>query len=429
MTPPTASTGASGERTPFSRTNAPVSEQEKTLLCSHLPIDIGKDSKKAVQDWESEVSRYERLYVLRELMYDSLGLFPEPCAERAFAWKHKQSGEYQLRPSTCHDRCICPRCAIGYGLERGDELLEFFKTVLEAGQLLDRQPTVKAFAFVLTLPDWLSAHLDSVVGRCHRSDLRNCLGKLTKAAQRTLCAFFGADVGLKVNWHWWHSSDPLSGPHWHMHVLVPNIRFLADGSSTIVQAMGKVSDDSLDALKVSWAKHVSRLGFVKKLRKQVPDALTVNYRFLTKWKGKYSLAHRCRYDARHPMQDVESWVGVHEDKNGLPDLDSPWLKWFLHRLSVLQGVQLARSLGWCSNAKAKQIGLEKYRPDDAWERVPGVVYRFMKFDIHGAIVQATDTLTGKHHREAWDRTEINLAPRGSPCRYRFRTSGAGGLVA
>jgi hypothetical protein len=266
-----------------------------------------------------------------------------------------------------------------------------FRALLEPDKLLSAVPTVKAFAEVFTLPDWVSAALDGYVEAKDKKLLRRAVKELTEALKSTLVAFYGDGVAAKVSWHWWHSSAPLTGPHWHAHVMIPNISIapLGGGEASMIQSRGVLSPDRLQKLKTLWADSVFACKFVRELGGESRPELVVDYHFLTRNRGKNSISHRARYDYRHPMQDFAAFV----DKRGLPSMDDERVEWFLSRCEFLQGVQLVRSVGWLSNPKIKKIGLKRVEPEsDNWAKDTVHVYQFVRFDEQGAWFNVFNTV-------------------------------------
>ncbi len=387
-------------------------------LCSPLPL--GRSEREARKKWNSEQSEHHTLYITREFLrshFDERGQnrLHGSCLRYYWQYRHSETGDTKLCPGCCHERGICPHCAVTYGKERGSEVASLFQALLEQGRLLGSVPTVKAFADVFTLPDFVSGALDGFCEVQDKKNLRGAVKQLTEALKRTLTRFYGSGVAAKVSWHWWHSSKPLTGAHWHAHVMVPNIVDTGNGHD-ILRARGMLTADQLDALKSIWAEQVAGCRFVMGLNESVPDELTVNHRFLTQNTGRASLAHRARYDYRHPMQDFMAFT----EKNGLPELDDAGLSWFVDRCEFLQGVQLVRSIGWLSNSKIKKIGLERTEPEnDGWVKDEGVVFELEYFDNEGARFVAFYPDTGRSHSQWFFRNTVQLVTRPKPRSYRW----------
>jgi hypothetical protein len=387
-------------------------------LCSPLPL--GRSEREARKKWKGEQYEHHGLYVLREFLrshFDERGLkrLHGSCLRYYWQYRHSETGATKLCPGCCHERAICPHCAVNYGKERGAEVGSLFQALFEQGRLLGAVPTVKAFADVFTLPEFVSEALDGFCEARDKKSLRGAVKELTEALKRTLTRFYGSGVAAKVSWHWWHSSKPLTGAHWHAHVMVPNIVDTGAGHE-VLRARGMLSTEQLQALKALWAEQVSSCRFVAALGESVPAELTVNHRFLTQNKGRASLAHRARYDYRHPMQDFVAFT----EKHGLPELDAPGLAWFLDRCEFLQGVQLVRAVGWLSNPKLKKIGLERAEPEnDGWVKDEGVVFELEYFDDHGARFVAFYPLLGRSASRWFPREAVQLLARPKPRSYRW----------
>jgi hypothetical protein len=378
---------------------------------------------KSDKQWASEVSNWEHLFVLREFLrvyWEGRGMWhlAGKCAQSASLWKNLATGESQLRPHSCSDRSRCPTCSIKYGRERGLEVRSLFTELLEPrdGWLRD-VPTVKAFAVVFTCPDDISAHVDGFIERRDKKGLGRCLRQLTEAVSSTLGWALGDVYGAKINWHWWHSSDPTKGPHLHAHVMVPNIAVSNGVYAGVLRQRGMLSADALTALKQVWGDNVASRPFVK-ADGAFKRAEVVDWGFLTNFTGRHSIAHRSRYDYRSPMADFSREAL----KNGLPDIDAPGLAWFLDRCEFLQGVQLARNVGWLNNTKLHQLGYELADPpDDDWVKLTGW-YVFERFDnggVHVSYWKNGDKCSGYFPRH---RVKLEPSPRARI--YRWSSPGA-----
>jgi hypothetical protein len=413
-------------------------------------LAIGRSERVERDYWGKAVREHKALGAMRGFIRDYSDMRGSSrcfnsCLQ--FFYRHYLEGtnREEWRPSCCRGRAVCPHCAVTYGLERGLEVSSLFRALLEPGKLLSAAPTVKAFAEVFTLPDWVSAALDGYVEAKDKKLLRRAVKELTEALKGALVAFYGDGVAAKVSWHWWHSSDPLKGPHWHAHVMVPNISVtpiadppptpalshahvmvpnisitpLGGGEASMIQSRGVLSPDRLKELKVLWADAVFSCKFVRELGGESRPDLVVDYHFLTRNRGKNSISHRARYDYRHPMQDFAAFV----DKRGLPSMDDERVEWFLSRCEFLQGVQLVRSVGWLSNPKIKKIGLKRVEPEsENWVKDTVHVYQFVRFDEQGAWFNVFDTVLqvdeGTKHVH---RSFLKLGGRPELRRYEWVT--------
>lgn len=387
-------------------------------LSSPSPLD--RSEREERHKWRGEQHEHANLYVTREFLrshFDERGLkrLHGSCLRYYWQYRHSETGDTKLCPGCCHERALCPHCAVNYGKERGLEVGSLFQALFQKEKILKTIPSVKAFANVFTLPEFVSAALDGFCEASDKKSLRGAVKQLTEALKRTLERFYGSVVAAKVSWHWWHSDKPLTGPHWHAHVMVPNIANTSTGFD-VLRARGKLEPEQLHALKEIWAEEVASCRFVSALAEAVPAELVVNYKFLMQNKGRASLAHRARYDYRHPMQDFLAFT----EKHGLPQLDAPGLAWFLDRCEFLQGVQLVRAIGWLSNPKLKRIGLERAEPEpDGWVKDEGVVFELEYFDDFGARFVAFYPASGRSDSRWFSRESVQLVARPKPRSYRW----------
>ena len=392
------------------------------LLCSVKTLGLGDTSdtekKPSLERWKSDVATWEERLVLREFLWTTgLTSLEGSCVETAGLWRHKTTNELQLRPHACQNRAYCPHCAVNYGLERGLERKSLYDALFEPGHLLDRMPTIRAFAHVLTLPESVSKHLDNLLEQGRVNALRAALKDLTSAVHRCLSWWYGSDgIATSLAWHWWHSSNVLEGPHWHAHVMVPNISIDPSGAARVLRHRGKLDPVELVKLRERWALEVAKCRFVLEAALKIPSELTTHYKFLQQNK----LSHRSRYDLRHPMQDLTALVkesDLPEKNSGLPELDSPGLAWFLQRVGQLQRVQLVRYTGWLTNSKRKKLGLVREEPGENEWRNTGEYYIFTSFTDEGVNVE--------HWKDGWKvsrffpRKEVSLFPSPRHRRYAW----------
>jgi len=387
------------------------------------PLAIGPFERIERDYWGNAVKEHKRLGAIRGFIRDYSDargqnrLF-NSCLQFFYRYTLEGTRREEWRPSCCRGRAVCPHCAVVYGLERGLEVASLFRSLLEPDKLLASAPTVKAFAEVFTLPDWVSEVLDGFIEGGEKKMLVRALRELTEALKSTLAAMYGDDVAAKVSWHWWHSSDPLKGPHWHAHVMIPNIAVSEDGVR-VLRLRGKLElNTELKKLKALWAEKVFSCKFLADFDQKSVSELIVNHLFLTRKKGKNSINHRARYDYRHPMQDFCAWI---DKKGGLPSESDERVEWFLSRCEFLQGIQLVRSIGWLTNAKLKKVGLQRFEPEaDRWAKDTVHVYQFCKFDAQGAwfkvfntVLQVNEGLKHVH------RSSLKMSSPAKPRRYRW----------
>ena len=415
------------------------------LLCSVKTLGLGDTSdtekKPSLERWKSDVATWEERLVLREFLWTTgLTSLEGSCVETAGLWRHKTTNELQLRPHACQNRAYCPHCAVNYGLERGLERKSLYDALFEPGHLLDRMPTIRAFAHVLTLPESVSKHLDNLLEQGRVNALRAALKDLTSAVHRCLSWWYGSDgIATSLAWHWWHTSNVLEGPHWHAHVMVPNISIDPSGTARVLRHRGKLDPVELVKLRERWALEVAKCRFVLEAALEIPSELTTHYKFLQQNK----LSHRSRYDLRHPMQDLTKVLKSsvlpsvskksHSSYNDsgeclldpfndseerlFDDSDLPGLAWFLGRVGQLQRVQLVRYTGWLTNSKRKKLGLVREEPGENEWRNTGEYYTFTSFTDEGVNVE--------HWKGGWKvsrffpRKEVSLFPSPRHRRYAW----------
>jgi hypothetical protein len=323
------------------------------------------------------------------------------CSSSADMLVNDSTGAHKLRVRGCHLRGLCPVCGAAYGRERGEERFGLFHELLSPGFLVGLEPAVKSLDFEFTLPAAISGYLDFLL--LNRPDkCSKALTALSSAIRRTLEQVLGEGLGFTVDYHFWHSKDssfkaskqkrpydvfkPLTGPHWHAHVQLPNLRVIKGRPVGLVSRTGYI--ENINAVfPTAWANEVRKCQFVRECAADmgekpsdlIPETLVINYQYAKDW-GR--VRHRSRYCARHPMQDLlgekASLTAKHE---GLP--------WFQQACERWQKIQTSRRMGWLANASLSRLGMSAVSHDEAlekkgWRKLPGL-YILKRFTPKGVV--------------------------------------------
>ncbi len=389
-------------------------DAERSLLCSHRTLK--PEGRTARENWQDDVSSFQWLRRLRDFVLGATGRewWDVPTCGAFGGMYRNDEGDTRLQPFGCNCRGWCPYCAYQYGLGQGRTVFNQLETFVR-GSVAD--PQVKAFLSVFTLPQEVSLYLGNFVWSGDAKGLQAALASLTGAVKATLTGFLGEGIGIRLNWHWWHSDDPMGYQatakyghpwHFHAHCIVPNVRSLSDGSHQLVRTKGKVEKQQLEQLRALWLKNLAALPWVA--ANFHLSEVNVNWRFSMGWK---QLKHRCEYDYRHPLQDFAKFM----QGQSLDEVDG-LQRDFLAASEFIQPIRTARSLGSLSPGKVAAV-LEELEDETTWERVRGVVVTFDRFDGEGVFVTVNDSMWGEVTKQWWDAAGVRLFnPRSTKFRWR-----------
>jgi hypothetical protein len=322
--------------------------------------------------------------------------------------------------------------------------------VLQPGRLLARESYALAWNIVMSCDERISVHVNDLVVAGELPELRRVLAQLTEDVQAALSAVFGEGVAAVINWHWWHSSNPLAGrAHLHAHVTVPNVAVVAvpadESADLLYEPAGPLrerallSEDELHQLRHGFAVQVARHRWAVKLIRRsggAPLAENAHVRYSTHLTGgRSSLSHRLRYDSRASVVDVLAVTASDQLRaakrafwaDDLPDdpdevaldgltqvvrlLDNPvGLAWWVNAAHIWQGIQTIRYTGWLNNRIRAQLGLVREQPDPEdgpdWFSVGS--YRLLTFDSGG--VEVERWREGKRYVQHWHADHVQLLP-------------------
>jgi hypothetical protein len=316
--------------------------------------------------------------------------------------------------------------------------------VLEPGRLVLVAPDVSAWHIVLSCDARVSEYVEQLVQVRDVDQVRRIMRHLTEDVQHTIEHVFGRSAAAVVAWHWWHSSDPLSGHHLHAHVTVPNVSVSRDDELAVwspdmrpLRSRGLLTDEELLELRLEFGRRVTKhrwcVDLVSapsqgKLRSDQwkPNA---HVRF-TRGRGGQGYEHRLRYDGRTSVTDVYALVEpaelraarqLHADDLGESEFVSAVvdvaelackpddLKAWAHAAQVWQGIQTVRYTGWLVNAARKSLGLLRASDTESepeWASVG--FYKLLDVGAGGAVIERWRE--GVRREESWHFDHVQLVP-------------------
>lgn len=412
-----------------------------------LPFDKAAalaESGRTESSWAAERLEWETLHVLRTLLADVDDSLCDKCGVEGRVLQHALSDRQRLTPYRCQHRATCPACGRAYSQSRGNELVGLLDAVLEPGRLVVAAPEVSAWHIVLSCDSRISRHVDQLVKALDVDQVRRILRHLTEDVQHTIEHVFGPGAAAVVAWHWWHSSDPLSGHHLHAHVTVPNVSVTRDDELGVwspdmrsLRSRGTLTADELSKLRLEFGRRVTAHRWAKGLvsapvaGESLPDQWKSNahVRF-TRGRDGRGYEHRLRYDGRTSVSDLYALVEppelraarqLHADELGESELagavvdiaelacNPDALAVWVQAAYLWQGIQTIRYTGWLVNAARKSLGLlrdSETEDEPEWTSVG--FYTLTDFGPNGLVVERWRE--GVRRFESWHFDHVQLVP-------------------
>lgn len=400
------------------------------------PLPAGEGKTEAA--WAREQLDWEHVFLTRSVLAQFDQALLAPCADEGRVLQHSMTDRQRLTPYRCQRRCTCPACGRSYGQGKAAELVSLLSAVMAPGRLVLNSPEVKAWHMVLSNDTRVSAFVDELVQAGEVDQLRKVLRHLTEDVQATLVRVFGAGVAAVVVFHWWASSDPLRGRgHLHAHVTVPNVAVVDGLPVGVLRHQGVLDQGELDTLKHEYASAVARHRWARIAAPDLdarPFGENVHVKFSTALEGgRNSIAHRMRYDARHPVVDllaVTEPAALRDTRRQVDgfytadlegaeiavhrlDSNPEGLEWWCRSAQIWQGIQTTRYTGWLVNSTRKKLGLirevEEETEHPEWSTVG--VYRVHQLGAQGVTVERWNQ--NGRYEQVWHGDHVQLLPPAS----------------
>lgn len=202
-------------------------------------------------------------------------------------WRHICScGAVNFRPKYCHDKHWCPICNRAYAVSLGCSV---FHTLI--GSRADYVAHL-----VLTVPEEHPFFKAELISKYEKEE------GLRALAKKFMSANF-RDYGYVCVVHSWATKTPIGYPHWHIHVLIPLIKF-DENRKRIIRGNGYKAPLVLKELRISWR---GILGWHKKVN--------LNYRFsrTNDEEGLRKIRHWSNYISRGAVVDINKYLLEHKD--------------------------------------------------------------------------------------------------------------------
>ena len=149
--------------------------------------------------------------------------------------------------------------------------------------------------------------------------------------------------------HTWHSSDPLSAPHFHPHIESSCTEYDQDeeGNISVKNLNGAKSKDDLDGMRDTWRGILGYDGEVDLHYSYAPRHERTSGS--KSYGGSKRIMHRLSYVFRGYIEDVNKWL-TQNDVSLLDEEQEYWLKWHLQKWP-----RKTRRYGAWSNSRQKQF--------------------------------------------------------------------------
>jgi len=165
--------------------------------------------------------------------------------------------------------------------------------------------------------------------------------------------------------HTWHSNNPLSPPHFHLHIESSCTEYEQDqeGNITVKNLNGAKSKDDLDDMRNTWRSILKHDGEVDLHYSYAPRYERTSGS--KSYGGPKRVMHRLSYCFRGYIEDVNKWL-TRTEENTLDSEQEYWLKWHMQKWP-----RKTRRYGAWSNSRQKQfidIRVIQKRVEDDQER-------------------------------------------------------------
>jgi hypothetical protein len=222
------------------------------------------------------------------------------CASMAYSYYCPRCKEKMQKARLCGNRWECPICARTYAKVKGRALYARLKNF--------KASHYREFVFTFS---------PEVVGQLFSGLTYDEISKATiRGVGCFLKSWFGEGIGFVCYSHGWASSDPLGKAHWHVHVLMPCLRFNSERQSW-VKLPYWIHDFMLMELRKAWGRFNG-----------VSELVVYHEYWRADQVGKFR--HKCNYVCRRPVLDVNDYLLKHDIKAWEPGQYHRFLELSLH---------------------------------------------------------------------------------------------------
>lgn len=215
------------------------------------------------------------------------------CSKTGYTQKCKKDNAVNFKPHYCGDPIHCPICARARAKSNGRRAFH----ALRAG------PKHYIAQLVLTVP---RDHPRGFQTMDSRQEVYEWLYQQTKKFMDICLKDYTYFAGV----HSWSSKDPLTKPHWHIHVLVDLIKFYDD---RLILGSGYRQEIELEEFRKTWSELIG-INFRK---------TNVYWEYIeSDFDSK--LRHWCNYVSRTAIVDINLFLQNNGDPESLTDQQKEW---------------------------------------------------------------------------------------------------------
>jgi hypothetical protein len=243
----------------------------------------------------------------------------------------------------CSERRFCPICGNKWAWEKTKKTLQFFEDVSK------KLPNLYVININFTLPQIL-----------WELDAERVADGLGRVVRRVFERYFrGFEVGGYMDFHAWHSRNPLLGSYYHYHVFILNY-VLNKKTGEFRRINSKLSESRLKKIYLEeLRKEFGRLmDGVKRINLRV-------VRFYNFKKDYADLEHSVYYAFRMPQHDVLKYFLDTGRETDLEPSEDHWL----YELLTLK-ITRTRWFGFLSCSKRGAFGWRLKKLEKEWSRCP-----------------------------------------------------------
>lgn len=211
----------------------------------------------------------------------------------------------------CGDKHRCPVCARARASNQGIDWAERLKGT----------GAYEIQMVTLTIPNWLSLEICDM----YEGDKKKIRELMLLRAKQFMDAMFPDVVGYMAVCHVWHSREPLTLPHLHVHILYPCIKWNKDKTG-LVKFRAYLHDQELFEKRLRECQNEWAL--INGEASIIP--FTIHFAY-TLAKNERKLQHMCKYVVRLPILDINRWM-LRESPKDLSDEQLGMLEWLTEKV-------------------------------------------------------------------------------------------------
>jgi hypothetical protein len=311
------------------------------FIIANTNFSEGRKEKPTWYKWGRDWVNYALPYVNFLKAY---GVFDNVswCCSSAYAAECSNCGNVVYRGVFCNHKRFCPICGNKYAWEKTKKVLQFFEDVSR------KLPNLYVVNVVFTVPQclWIL-------------DPERVFAGLSKVIVKSFNRYFGEfEVGGFLEFHAWHSQNPLLGFYPHAHCFLVNYGFNR-GTGDFKRLNSKISHFRLKKI------------YLEELKREFGGLLdgvgriNLFIRFYSFSRDYAELEHAIYYAFRLPQHDVVKYFVETGRSADLEVGEDHWL-WELLTLKITR----TRWFGFLSCSRRGEFGWRMKKLEKEWGKCP-----------------------------------------------------------